>query len=240
MDALSFGLRVVAGAARMLLARSGEFNMTVRSLAVCVGALLAVSAARADEIHRWRDEKGKLHVEIRGTGEPVDPDAEGHPLLGTTELSEDEKFSIETSRHRREIERELTAFGRELREIQEKIAEIDSKRFLAYAPALGEDVKNPQFVLDAQRNAFLAAEKFRREKAESLRKLRRDERDRLRAIRDGWKRLDALRTDVRNRYGSFPPWWRDRLDCDGCPSAADVERALARKAPKDASPPADS
>ncbi|MGH7858603.1 MAG: hypothetical protein ACREQY_14865 [Candidatus Binatia bacterium] len=230
MGGLSFGLRVVAGAAAMLLARSGEFNMSAGRVVVAVFcASVIASTAAADEIHRWRDDDGTLHVEITGSGDPVDADAEGHPLLATSEMTEEEKFSVGASRRRREIERDLTALGRELRMVQEGIAETDSERFVAYAPALDEDVTNPQFVLDAQRNAFLAAEKFRRDRSERLRRLRRDERDLLRAIGERWAGLEELRADVRNRYGTFPPWWRDRLDCGGCPSAADVERALAKK-----------
>jgi hypothetical protein len=223
----------------MLLAGFREFNMSTgarRSSSLTIVWLLAVTnVGSADEIHRWRDEHGKLNVEIRGSGPPVDADAEGHPLLGTTDLTEEEKFSIATSRSRREIERELTILGRELRTIREELDETRSKNFVAYAPSLEDDVENPQFVLDAQRNAFLSAEKFRRERAQDLRRLRREEHDHLEAIHKRWLDLEALRADVEERYGRFPPWWRDRIDCGGCPSLEDTERALAEKKERSAS-----
>jgi len=38
--------------------------------------------------------------------------------------------------------------------------------------------------------------------------------------------LDALDAKVIEHYGKAPEWWRKRLDCRGCPSAAEVADAL--------------
>jgi hypothetical protein len=123
----------------------------------------------------------------------------------------------------------MTQLGGELARLETEIAETDSRQLIVYAPALGEEGKDPQSVVDAQRNAFLAAERFRREKTDRLRGLRRDQRERLRELRALWKDFGALRDEVHAHYRSFPTWFRDRLDCPACPTAEQIDAALSRR-----------
>ena len=209
----------------MLLTHRGRFN-AVLGLATCA-AFLGADVAAADEIRRWRDADGQIHVEIVGSGDPVDPDAAGMPLLSTTELSPDEKFSIATSGRRREIEKSLKAASADLAGIEADIEKTEREQFVVYTPPTARSPAEAQFLLDAQRNAFLAAQRFRQDREDRLRKLRRERRRRLAEITDLWERFDELREEVQERYGEKPGWWRDQLGCEGCLTAAAAAAALA-------------
>jgi len=192
-------------------------------------SVLFLGIARGDEIRQWRDSDGKLHVKIVGGDEPVDPDAAGMPLLSTTELTPDEKFSTSASLRRRAIENGVKRSSAEIARLDREIAETEGKEFVVYTPPTARSPEEAQFLLDSQRNAFLAARRFEEERSDHLRKLRRERRGELLELRDLWKGFETLREEVRDRYGRAPGWWRDRIECEGCLSKADVEQVLARR-----------
>lgn len=194
--------------------------------------MVVVSAATsfADEIRKWRDAEGNLHYSV--TGSPgAESDATDVPLLHGRDASPEEAFSVDSSLRRREIEQKLTALGRALEETRAEIRRTEDKTFDVWVSAVTRDPRSAQASLDAQRGAFLAASQFNEEKADSLRRLRRRERDQLKEIRDLWKKFGALDREVTQHYGKAPDWWRSRLDCRGCPTIAQVEEALSNPRP---------
>lgn len=204
------------------MARPREFNTIV---ALTLLGALAWRQAGTDEIRQWRDADGNLHYSI--TGAPDGNSSGGEiGVMSAPEPTAEERFSIEASLRRREIERRLTAAGRELTEAREELRRMGEKRFEAWVPAVTGDPRSAQASLDAQRDALLAAAQFDHEKAEALRRLRREERRQLKQLADLWQSFAALGAEVRARYGTPPPWWRERLDCGGCPGAEEVDKAL--------------
>lgn len=214
----------------MLLARYREFNTTLSRVASAALIVFALAiAADADEIRRWRDTEGRLHYEIVGDDQDPPPEDREMQYMAGPEMSEEEKFSVATSRKRRELERALKQATADLASVRAAIAETEAKRFIVYTPPAPSDRNEAQFVLDSQRNAFLAAREFDQQKADELRRLRGDERDLLLTVKEIWSDFTALREDVRSRYGKLPGWWRDRLDCSECLSAAQVDQELAKR-----------
>ena len=212
-----------------LVARSGEFNTTFRAAAlVAVGCVLAAATSFADDIRRWRDAEGNLHYRVEGS-EKADARESDHPLLVGRDATSEEKFSVDASLKRREIETKLAAAGRDLAAIREEKAATDAKTFSTWVPTSTKDALAAQASLDAQRNALLALGQFEEEKKDTLRRLRRRERDKLREIGGLWKEFNALDATVGERYGKPPIWWRPRLACAPCPPLAEVEAALRKK-----------
>lgn len=205
------------------MARSGEFNTTV---ALALLGVLASGRVGADEIRKWRDADGSLHYSITGSAEGGASGGHEVGVMSSREPSAEEKFSIEASLRRRDIERKLTTAGRELAQTRDQLREAEAKTFQAWVPAVTRDPHSAQASLDAQRDALLAASQFDHEKSEALRRLRRQERQQLKQTAELWKSFDALATEVRARYGAPPTWWRERLDCGGCPSPPEVDKAL--------------
>jgi hypothetical protein len=202
--------------------RSVEFNTILLGSLV---SLLFGTSAFADEVRKWRDAEGNLHYSV--TGSPQAPsDAKDHPILEGRDSTPEESFSVGASLRRREIERKLTQAGRDLDEIRARIQETEKKTFDVWVPAVTRDSRSAQASLDAQRDAFLAASQFQQEKADALRHLRRRERDQLKDAAALWKDFGALGDEVTQHYGTPPGWWRNRLDCGRCPTAAEVEQAL--------------
>jgi hypothetical protein len=192
-------------------------------------AVLAVArAAPADEIRKWTDAEGRLHYSVEGTGAAAAAD-EPPTLQGRT-LSADEKFSIQASLRRKEIESQLAAAARDLDGIHERVAANEARAVQAWAPSATEDPA----AVTAQRDAFLAVSQLEEDKAEMRRRLRREERAKLKEIVTLWKEFEALDADVTARYGSSPPWWRKRLSCGHCPTLAEADVALhgAKPTPK--------
>lgn len=183
-------------------------------------------AALADEVRSWRDSDGQLHVEIVGDGERVDPDAEGLPMISTSDLSADEKLSIRASHERRRIRRGLEKAARLLEEVRSEAETLRQQELVTWSPGAADGIEDPRRMMEAQQNAFLAAERFRRHKEERLAELAAAERKNLRTMRRLWDDFEKIRTEVRDRFGSSPEWWRDEIDCGACLSAAEVERAL--------------
>ena len=220
------------------MSRFGEFNTTSRcALALAFVGLLDVARGAADEIRKWRDADGGMHYSI--TGSPGgERDSAAMPLLKGRDATPEETFSVQASLSRSDIERKLTAAGRALEETRTEIRKTEEKQFGAWVPAATGDPRSAQASLDRQRDAFLAASQVEQQKTDDLRRLRRRERDRLKEILGLWKEFDALDAKVIEHYGKAPEWWRKRLDCRGCPSAAEVADALHPPRPTP-SPPAE-
>ena len=205
------------------MGRFHQFN-TLRALLVTLTiAWVTLGAAPADEIRKWRDADGNLHYSIDGSqptgGEPGATASDEPPVVQTREVSPEEKFSVDVSLKRRQIETDLRAAARALEATRKELAEAEARRFQAWVPT-------SQASIDVQRDAFLAATQFEEEKAERLRRLHRQKRTKLREIIRLWKDFTALDSVVTERYGSAPDWWRKRLDCGGCPPLAQAEAAL--------------
>jgi hypothetical protein len=187
--------------------------------------VLDVAPAGADEIRKWRDAAGTVHYSI--TGSPGgEQDSAAMPLLKGRDATPEETFSVQSSLNRTELEKKLTTAGRTLEQIRAEIAKTEARQFGAWVPAVTNDPSSAQASLDRQRDALLAASQAEQQKADDLRRLRRHERDQLKELLGLWKEFDALDAKVTEHYGKAPEWWRKRLDCRGCPSAAEVADAL--------------
>ena len=211
------------------MARSIEFN-TVLQAALAV--LLLGAEGFADEVRKWRDAQGNLHYSV--TGSPDAPsDAKDHPILEGRDATPEESFSVGASLRRREIERKLGEAGRDLDQIRSEIEETEKKTFDVWVSTVPPDARAAQASLDRRRDAFLAVSQFQQEKADALRRLRRRERDQLKEVAALWKDFAALGDEVTRHYGAAPSWWRNRLDCGRCPTAAEGEQLLhkPREAP---------
>lgn len=185
----------------------------------------ALGAAGADEVRRWTDADGSVHVTITGRGGETRSPADARD----TPASSRQRFSVEASLQRRSIERGLRRANARLADVGAAIEETERKELVVYSPPASDDAAGNQIALDAQRNAFLAARAFEREKADRLRELRREHRDLLHEIRGLWKEFAKLRASVEREYGSLPPWWRDRLDCPKCLDERAVLAELQRR-----------
>ncbi len=208
------------------MSRFGEFNTTWRwGLALALFAVLDAGRGGADEIRKWRDAAGNLHYSITGSS-GGEKDSEEMPLLQGREATPEETFSVQASLKRSELEKKLTAAGRALEQIRADIVKTEGRQFGAWVPAVTDDPRSAQASLDRQRDVLLAASQAEQQKADDLRRLRRRQRDQLKELLGLWKEFDALDAQVTEHYGKAPEWWRKRLDCRGCPSAAEVADAL--------------
>ena len=213
------------------MSRFGEFNTVARALFAATWlALGCAGAVFADDVRKWRDTEGNLHYSI--TGSPADsPDHGEGPILQGRGASPEEAFSVESSLQRREIEEKLTAAGRALEDTRTRIQDTEKKEFGAWVPAVTRDPRAAQASLDAQRDALLASQQFEQEKSDTLRRLRRREREQLKAIVGLWRDFGVLDAKVIDHYGKPPIWWRKRLDCGLCPTLAETEQRLHRAPP---------
>ena len=157
----------------------------------------------------------------------------GHPLLSTSELSADEKLSIRASQERRRIRRGLERVAGELVAVRAELETVRGQELLTWAPGAADGVEDPAKLIEAQQNAFLAAERFRHAKQRRLATLESAERKHLRAMRRLWNDFEAIRGELADRFGSLPQWWRDQIDCELCLSSVEVDRALHPPADED-------
>jgi hypothetical protein len=210
-----------------LVTRSREFNTVARGIAVALLCVLgATGRGSTDEIRKWRDAQGSLHYSVTGSGSAPAAQDEELPILHGREASPEELFSVSVSLRRREIEKKLKSQARSLESIQAEVKAKESSAFSAWVPEAVGNSSQAKASLDAQRDAYLAMSQFEQEKADELRKLRRRERAQLKEIVGTWKEFEALDAEVTAHYGATPSWWRKRLDCKGCPTLAEAERAL--------------
>ena len=121
-----------------------------------------------------------------------------------TGASPEEAFSVESSLQRREIEKKLTVAGRELEQTRTRIQDTEKKKFGAWVPAVTRDPRAAQASLDAQRDALLASQQFEQEKSDTLRRLRRREREHLKAIVGLWRDFGVLDAKVIDHYRKPP------------------------------------
>lgn len=198
--------------------------------------LASAAAVFADDVRKWRDSEGNLHYSITGSEAQPRDDGERPILHGRTATAE-ETFSVESSLQRREIEKNLTAAGRTLAELRERLREAEAKTFGAFVPAVTGSSREAKASLEAQRDALLASHQFEQDKTDTLRRLRRRARDQLKAIVALWRDFEALDAKVIERYGKPPAWWRKRLDCGRCPTLAEAEQQLKRTPPAATSDP---
>ena len=208
------------------MSRFGEFNTISRSaLALALVGAFGVARGAADEIRKWRDADGNMHYSI--TGSPGgEKGSAAMPVLKGRDATPEETFSVQASLSRTDLERKLAAAGGALEQSRAEIRDTEQRKFGAWVPALTNDPRSAQASLDRQRDALLAASQAEQQKADDLRRLRRRERDQLKELLGLWKEFDALDAKVTEHYGKAPAWWRKRLDCRGCPSAAEVAEAL--------------
>jgi len=209
------------------VSRSREFNTVARGFAAALLLVFgATSRGFADEIRKWRDAQGNLHYSVTGSGSAPAARDEEVPILHGREATPEELFSVGVSLRRREIEKKLKAEAASLQSIQAEVKAKEGSAFSAWVPEAVGNSLQAKASLDAQRDAYLAMSQFEQEKADELRKLRRRERAQLKEIVGAWKEFEALDAEVTAHYGATPSWWRNRLDCKGCPTLADAERAL--------------
>ena len=185
-------------------------------------ATLGASDLGADEVRTWRDGKGRTHVTIEGDASEDAAATESAPT------SRDDRFSIETSLRRRELERKLLEGATKLVRIRDEIKQVEASSYPLEPVPTPVDPDERERWNDLRRNAILAASSFEEEKRRRLFVLRRDERAALHEIRDLWGAVDRLRKEVRSYYGKLPPWWIDRVRCVGCPTFEEIERELAK------------
>ena len=205
--------------------------MVARVVTAALAFMLAsITAAAADDVRKWRDADGNLHYRI--TGSPGDPsETTDGPILHGRAATAEEAFSVDSSLRRREIETKLAATSRALDDTRAKIHEAQEKKFETWVPVVTGNPRAAQASIDAQRDAFLAAQQFDQEKTDTLRRLHRREREQLRTIVGLWKDFDALDAKVIEHYGKAPIWWRKRLDCSRCPTLAEADRLLHPASP---------
>lgn len=201
------GLSAMAAANRE---KNGKWWLFVD--AVFLGVLVG---ARADTIQKWKTPDGKLYFGDRppagstniGKEGSNEPPANGSPQE-SARSAEQERFSIEVSRERTEIEKALNDNAERLEEVAKQIAEVES------AP----NVLPPWMEMRAG---------FKNEKADRLRELWAQKRTTLAAVADLWKRFDKLNAEVTKAYdGKAPDWWRSTLSCPKCPSRSEAEDSL--------------
>ena len=201
-----------------------EFNTVLRGLAIACAFVAVARTGEADTIRKWTDAAGRLHYSVDGAETSAPSSSEEPPILQGRTVGADEKFSIDASLRRKEIETKLAVAARDLDAIRANLSEISGRTFSAWVPTV--DGKTAPAQVDAQRDAFLAASQFEEQKAETLRRSKRKERAKLREIVALWKEFEALDASVTARYGSSPDWWRKRLSCGDCPTLAEADLAL--------------
>lgn len=207
-----------------------EFNLSLgAALLLCVG----LERSYADDIRKWTDADGNLHYSVTGSEKPG-PASEAAPVLRVRIPSDDERFSTQASLRRRAIEDKLTTRAAALDRLRDEAEKTRAKHFSAWVPTTVRSPEGASASLEAQRDALLASNQFEQEKTETLRRLRREERQALKDLSQLWKDFAALGAEVRVRYGQLPIWFRDRLACGTCPTAGEVEAALH---PKKVEPP---
>lgn len=204
---------------------SRQFN---RLLAHAAIGVLCGGAAHADDIRKWTDAQGNVHYSVTGKVKPGSSSARV-PVLRGRAPNEEETFSIRASLRRREIETSLQKLGVVLDRVRAEQQRTRASRFSARIPSAVRDPDDVRAVHDAQRDLFLASSQFEQEKAETLRKLRRQERQTLEDLAGRWKEFAALESEIRARYGETPIWFRPRLACGTCLSAEQVAAALQPK-----------
>ena len=203
-----------------------EYNMGRRAVAIALGVALAGAArASADEVKKWTDAQGNLHYSITGSPSGAAEERE-RPVLHGREATADEAFSVASSLQRREIEKKLNAASRALEEVRARIHETEKKKFESWVPVVTNNSRAAQASLDAQRDALLAAQQFEQDKNDTLRRLHRREHEQLQALAALWNEFAALDAKVATYYGKPPDWWRKRLNCPRCPTAAEVDDQL--------------
>jgi hypothetical protein len=210
-----------------------EFNWAA---AIALITVVGGGLASADDIRKWTDAEGNVHYSVTGKENSGRPSDSVSVLRGRSP-SDEENFSVRASLRRREIEKKLKVLGAALDHVHEEQAKAGAGRFSAWVPTADQNPEAARVSRDAQRDAFLASSQFEQEKAEELRRLRRQERQTLKDLAASWKDFAALESEIRSRYGEPPIWFLPRLACGTCPSAAQVEAALH---PRRAEPVAES
>jgi hypothetical protein len=182
--------------------------------ATLLGAL--VGSAQSQTIQKWKTPDGTLYFGDKppagsmkiGEEGSNEPPSNGSSQEGAPRSAERERFSIDVSRERTEIEKALNNNAERIEEVDEQIAEVQR------AP----NVVPPWM----ERRAG-----FKNEKAETLRELWSQKQTTLATIGDLWKRFDKLDAKVKKAYdGKAPDWWRSTLSCPNCPGRSEVERSL--------------
>jgi hypothetical protein len=184
-----------------------------------IGATLLVAlvgSAQSQMIQKWKTPDGTLYFGDKppagsmkiGEEGSNEPPSNGSSQESAPRSAEQERFSIDVSRERTEIEKALNSNAERLEEVDKQIAEVQR------AP----NVVPPWM----ERRAG-----FKNEKAETLRELWSQKRTTLATIGDLWKRFDKLDAKVKKAYdGKAPDWWRSTLSCPNCPSRSEVEDSL--------------
>jgi hypothetical protein len=183
-------------------------------LLACVVAISAVASAQS--IQKWKTPDGKLYFGDKppagstkiGEEGSNEPPANERSQEGAPRSAQQERFSIDVSRERTEIEKALNRNAERLEEIDEVIAAVE---------------RSPNVVPPwMERRAGI-----KNEKAETLGELRSQKRTALAAIAELWKRFDKLDAKVKKAYdGKTPDWWRSTLSCTNCPSRSEAESSL--------------
>jgi hypothetical protein len=180
----------------------------------CVVVISAVASAQS--IQKWKTPDGKLYfgdtppagstkIGEEGSNEPP---SNGSSHETAPRSAEQERFSIDVSRERTEIEKALNSNAERLEEVDKQITEVQRATNLV-----------PPWM---ERRAG-----FKNENAETLRQLRSQKRTMLATIGDLWKRFEKLDAKVKKAYdGKAPDWWRSALSCPKCPSHSEAEDSL--------------
>jgi hypothetical protein len=181
---------------------------------VYLAYVVVISAvASAQSIQKWKTPDGKLYfgdtppagstkIGEEGSNEPP---SNGSSQESAPRSAEQERFSIDVSRERAEIEKALNNNAERIEEVDKQITEVQ---------------RSPNVVPPwMERRAG-----FKNEKAETLRELWSQKRTTLATIGDLWKRFDKLDAKVKKAYGGkAPDWWRSTLSCPKCPSRSQAE-----------------
>jgi hypothetical protein len=193
-------------------------SRTTAIVAAIVGIMIVSSFLRAERIQKWRTRDGKLYFGDRppagstkigeeGSDEPAVTEPPSNES-STAPSAESMKQSIDYSRKRTEIERQLNANADRLLDIDKRIAEVEHE---------------PNFVLPwMEKRAGI-----QNQRAQSLQDLKSERASTLGTMVSLWKRFDELDGEVRKAYGGNAPiWWRSTLNCPKCPSRHEAESAL--------------
>jgi hypothetical protein len=122
------------------------------------------------------------------------------------ETDDEQRYSVEASLRRRDLEKRLRAAAKELAAIRDEKRAVESTRLegRSWALATQEDV--------AEATNFQVGKERELAALDAREKAKLDEMDRI------GEEFEALRAEVTERYGGTPPpWWRDRLSCPECP-----------------------
>jgi hypothetical protein len=168
--------------------------------------MIAAGAARGDEIYRWTDEAGRVHISNaptvgdRATGVesesmPSAPATTAAPAnADAARTPEQDAISNDASIRRNALERDLRATERRLKEIDARVADLARARtrFAGGLAMTGGVGTHAAELLSEEEKALLA------------------EREQLQKHADE-VRADAatLRDEVSARLGGTPAWWND-------------------------------